>query len=207
MQLKQLTLTQFLVFEQAEFEFQPGNTLTAAQITAQLSALEVNFLQTENSDCGPAKVTQAELIAALATGDEARLRLALIPLLLRHPEFAATVRQVVSQLPAPSQLVLKCYYTAAQFLQQKYHTRLQALFGPLPMLPALFLADLGLSTVVDPAQGLQLLAERHRQLSGRAINWLGTYEHGAERLLLHCERLLKQCIRSNEISYSKLIMP
>lgn len=33
-----------------------------------------------------------------------------------------------------------------------------------------------------------MLAERQRILSGRAINWLGTYEHGTLRLLTHEER-------------------
>jgi len=97
--------------------------------------------------------------------------------------------------------------TAAHLLQQKYWQRLHALFGDSPTLPDLFAAELGLPAFIDPDHGLQRLAERHRQLSGRTINWLGTYEHGAQRLLIHCEYLLKQGIRSNEISHSKLIMP
>ncbi|MCB0183192.1 MAG: hypothetical protein KDE31_02950 [Caldilineaceae bacterium] len=128
------------------------------------------------------------LLRQLALSEEARLRLALIPVLLRHPEFAPIVSQVAVQLPASAQLVLKCYYSAAQLLQQKYRQRLHALFGDSPTLPDLFAAELGLPEFTDPDHGLQRLAERHRQLSGRMINWLGTYEHGAQRLLIHCER-------------------
>lgn len=163
------------------------DTFATSQVAAQLIALGVHFLQEDITFHGLIEINQVELMKALAMSDEARLRLALIPLLLRHSEFAADVLRVVAQLPPPAQVVLKCYYTAAQFLQQKYQQRLQALFGDRPLLPALFLTDLGLSTVADPEHGLQVLAECQRQLSGRAINWLGTYEHGAQRLLTHCE--------------------
>lgn len=162
--------------------------LPSAQITAQLAALTVDFLQVDHELAESTEVDPAALIAALATNGEARLRLALIPLLLRHPEFAAIVSQVAAQLLASAQLVLKCYYTAAQLLQQKYRQRLYALFGDSPTLPDLFTAELRLPGFTDPDHGLQQLAERHRQLSGRTINWLGTYEHGAQRLLIHCER-------------------
>lgn len=133
-------------------------------------------------------MTPAHLIIQLATSQEARLRLALIPLLLRHPLLAEDVGRLVAQLSLSAQVVLKCYYTAAHLLQQKYCVRLQSLFGDLRLLPDLFTGDLELPTFTHPEQGLQLLAERHRQLSGRAINWLGTYEHGAQRLLTHYER-------------------
>ncbi|MCX6048717.1 MAG: hypothetical protein NT075_26745 [Chloroflexi bacterium] len=119
---------------------------------------------------------------------EARLRLALIPLLLQYPAFAVYTRSVAEQLPQPAQLVLKCYYTAAQLLQQKYLIRLEALFGQSTPLPDLFTAELGLPTWQNPEAGLQALAERQRNLSERAINWLGTYEHGAQRLLTHQAR-------------------
>lgn len=162
--------------------------LTSKQAAAQLTALKVDFLQAEPEKFGEKEIDPAILIATLAASKEARLRLALIPLLLCHPEFAPTVRQIVPQLLAPAQLVLKCYYTAAQLLQQKYWSRLHALWGDAPLLPDLFCTELGLSTFTSPDHGLHLLAQRHRLLSGRTFNWLGTYEHGAQRLLIHCER-------------------
>lgn len=173
---------------QTVLPFKPVERLTSAQVAAQLAALAVDFLQVDSELVGSTEVNPTELIAALATNAEARLRVALIPLLLRHPEFTSIVRQVADQLPASAQLVLKCYYTAARLLQQKYRQRLHALFGDSPTLPDLFATELGLPALTDPEHGLQQLAERHRQLSGRTINWLGTYEHGAQRLLIHCER-------------------
>ncbi len=183
------------------------DTLRVNQLVDELNHLGIPFLQRGTARLITKPLEPAILVMQLATSDEARLRLALIPLLLRHPAFAADVLGVVAQLPPAAQVVLKCYYMAAQLLQQKYQQRLHALFGDTMSLPDLFMAELGLPAFVDPEHGLQLLAERHRQLSSRTINWLGTYEHGAQRLLLHCECLLKQGIRSNEISHSELIMP
>ena len=164
------------------------NQLSPHQLVTELNRLGVYFLQDETAPVMPAPMTPASLVIQLATSDEARLRLALIPLLLRHPEFVDDVRWVVSQVTPAAQLVIQCYYTAAHLLQQKYWVHLHALFGDFAPLPDLFTTALGLPTFSTSDQGLQMLAERHRILSGRAINWLGTYEHGAQRLLTHYER-------------------
>ena len=164
------------------------DTLSANQLVDELNRLGIHFLQGGTGRLSTAPMEPALLVMKLASSDEARLRLALIPLLLQHPALAHDVRWVVMQLLPAAQVVLKCYYTAAQLLQQKYSIRLQALFGYPTPLPDLFMAELGLSALTTPDQGLQMLAERHRRLSGRAINWLGTYEHGAQRLLTHYER-------------------
>lgn len=172
------------------------------QLVDELERVGVYFLQNENDALVTTPLTPAELIMQLATSNETRLRLALIPLFLRQPALAGDVHGVVAQLSSSAQLGLKCYYTAAQLLQQKYRTRLQALFGDSLPLPDLFLAELGLPTFTTPDQGLQMLAERHRTLSGRSINWLGTYEHGAQRLLTHGER--KQLWQKSPLAKSSL---
>jgi len=141
--------------------------LSANQLVDELNHLGIPFLQGGTGHLSTAPLEPALLVMLLASSDEARLRLALIPLLLRHTELAHDVRGVVTQLLAPAQVVLKCYYTAAQLLQQKYDTRLQALFGYFTPLPDLFIADLGLPAFSSPDQGLRMLAERHRVLSGQ----------------------------------------
>ena len=35
------------------------------------------------------------------------------------------------------------------------------------------------------------MAERQQALSGRRLNWRGTYEHAAERFLIHLERQIE----------------
>lgn len=161
--------------------------VSANQLVNELNRLEVYFLRGETAPQLPSLLPAASLLMQLAISAEARLRLALIPLLLRHPHLADEVGQVVAQLSPSAQVVLKCYYTAGYLLQQKYRERLQSLFGDSRLLPDLFTSELDLPMFTYPDQGLQLLAERHRRLSGRAINWLGTYEHGAQCFLTYAE--------------------
>lgn len=129
-----------------------------------------------------------DLIVALANNDEARLRLALIPLFLRYPSIAPQAESAGAQLSGDALVVLRCYYTAAYFLQQMYRPQLERLFDSFRPLPDLFSVPLGLSTESVPKAGLSALAARHRALSGCAINWLGTYQHGAERFISYMEK-------------------
>jgi hypothetical protein len=47
-------------------------------------------------------------------------------------------------------------------------------------LPDYFSRELSLQPVADAELNLRNLAERHRALSGRQVNWLGTYQHAAQ---------------------------
>ncbi len=166
----------------------PASALTGNQLVAELDALGVHFLQRESDPGATGEVDSVTLLAALATSDEARLRLALIPLLLQHPDFAAHAALVLQRLPAPAQIVFKCYYTAALLLQKKHLSHLEALLGKRDLLPDLFSAELDVLALHNPETGLRILAKRQSMLSGKFINWLGTYEHAAQRLLVHLER-------------------
>jgi hypothetical protein len=155
----------------------------------ELDRLGVPFIRTGAEPASPASLPPASLLAGLAASDEARLRLALIPLLLVHPEFAPYAPETAAQLPPPAHLRFACYYTAAVLLQQLQAERIQHLLGNAAPLPDLFSAELGVPTAGAPAERLAALAARHATLSGEPINWLGTYQHAAERLLRHGERL------------------
>jgi hypothetical protein len=50
------------------------------------------------------------------------------------------------------------------------------------------LSELGVLPEKDPNQNLLQLAKRHQVLSEDTINWIGTYEHAAERLIKHMEK-------------------
>ncbi|MEZ0396957.1 MAG: hypothetical protein ABWK53_11090 [Anaerolineales bacterium] len=113
------------------------------------------------------------LLTALAQSGEARLRLALIPLFLEHPEFAEYAQDAADRLEFPARLTLQCYYMAAFCLQ-----RILATSGRL--LPDLFSGALNLHLGGDPEENLRALTERQRELSGAAVNWLGTYQHAAQ---------------------------
>lgn len=157
-------------------------------LVSELWARDVRFLMGRNANASPL-LSPTSLIASLAQSENARVRLALIPLLLRHPEFSAEVEKADKSLLSQfSKIVLRFYYTAAIILQRKYQERLKEIFGTQTQLPDLYSNKLGVSLSKDHEQSLADLAKRHQTLSGQTINWLGTYEHAAERLIKHMEK-------------------
>jgi hypothetical protein len=154
--------------------------VTGDQLAGALETLGVNFLLGERDHSESFHDEPARLIAGLAKSNEARLRLALIPLFLVHPEFAAHVRDVAKGIDEPAQTTLQCYYSAAVFLQQIHHSGLNAMIGPTDSLPDHFSHELALPLTGEPEDRLVALAKRQQQLSGEAINWLGTYQHAMQ---------------------------
>jgi hypothetical protein len=153
--------------------------ITGAQLTNALHALGVHFILGGSRKDISLRRQPARLIAGLAGSNEARLRLALIPLFLEHPEFSGHVRAACASLEASARLTLQCYYSAAVLFQQKYRERLAPVLGPRPALPDYFSQALGVAQG-DPETGLQMLATRHQELSGEKVNWLGTYRHAVQ---------------------------
>ncbi len=125
------------------------------------------------------------LLASLAEQDEARLRLGIIPLLLRHPDWAPLVPAAVKRLSPQRRDLLKLYYTAAMLLQQKYATRLEPFLGRPAPLADWYSDELGIPTRGDPDTRLRILARRQREWSGLALNWLGTFDHVVDRFVRH----------------------
>ena len=160
---------------------QPTLRLTNTQLVDALNGLGVHFLAGGSGATVP--LDPATLLVRLAQNSEARLRLALIPLLLVHPEHALFVRPAVQQLPVGPKLTLQCYYTAAHLLQRQHSDELLNLLDKQTLLPDLFSVELKIIEAADVESKLSHLAQQHRQLSGRAINWLGTYQHAARRLI------------------------
>lgn len=156
------------------------STTTGEQLANALSALGVRFVMDGTNTKERLHKEPARLIAALAGSNESRLRLSLIPLFLEHPEFAVYVRPVASSLGPRARLTLQCYYSAAVWLQKIYNPRLKSLLGAKPLLSDLFSRELGLQNTNDPDENLQRLAQRHQELSGEKVNWLGTYQHAAQ---------------------------
>lgn len=148
------------------------------QLVSELWAQDVRFILGSKPD-HPPSLPPARLIAALTESREARLQLSLIPLFLRHPEFAIHVNAVVKKINPEYQLILKCFYSAAVWLEQKHLSRKE--------LPDLFSKELGLSLNPNPEENLRALAKRQRELSGSHINWLGTYQHAADIWLKEVE--------------------
>lgn len=161
--------------------------LSPDELVSTLDTLDIPFLARDEQSAVPPFLTPVELLMALAQAREARLRSAIIPMLLRHPEFASHARTAATRLLGLPRVTLQCFYTAALLLQCKYIARLKRLLGAQPSLPDWFSADLGISLSEDETALLGELSERHATLTGLPINWAGTYEHAAERLIKRLE--------------------
>ncbi len=148
------------------------------QLVSELWARDVRFILGSPSGLPPA-IPPVRLIAALAESHEARLQLSLIPFFLRHPELFVHASAAAKKLNPEPQLILKCFYSAAVWLEIKYLSKKE--------LPDLFSEELGLTPTTDPDENLRALAKRHQELSGSRVNWLGTYEHAADVWLKELE--------------------
>jgi hypothetical protein len=115
------------------------------------------------------------------------LRAAIIPLLLRHPEFSRDARIADQTLADVARITCECFYTAAVLLQREYQDRLARVFGVQTILSDWFSATLELTLSADVNAGLCALGARHAALTGLPINWVGTYRHAAERFIRHYE--------------------
>lgn len=153
-------------------------TISEDDLVSELWARDVRFILGSVPNHLP-KLSPSELIIGLAQSNEARLQLSLIPLFLRRPEFSKYVNEVIGNLNSSQQLILKCFYTASIWLEQKYLLTKK--------LEDLFSKELDLTLSINPEENLQSLAIRQYELSGEKINWLGTYEHAANIWLREIE--------------------
>jgi hypothetical protein len=190
------TFTESVVADAAAMD-----TLTGDQLVVELERLGLRYLSRSASQEPSAPLAPDALIAGLAASPEARLRSALIPLFLWRPDYASAAWAVGAHgrapqpdghapppdgrapLPDKARLMLQCCYSAAVALQRRYAVRLAQLGRPVTPLPDIFAVALDLPPMADPAARLAAVAARHAQLSGEAINWLGTYEQAAATFL------------------------
>jgi hypothetical protein len=154
----------------------PDKLLDEAALAATLAQYDVYYLRTATK-ASPLSIAPPDLIVALAQHSEPRLHEALIPLFLRHPEFAVYVPDLVDQLPPDASQMLSHLYTAAVYLQRLWRSKLEMYLGPHSLLPDYF----GESEWQLPPPdehfgeaGLRVLAEKLRSETG--INWLSAYE-------------------------------
>lgn len=90
-----------------------------------------------------------QLICALLHQDDSRLRLAIVPLLLRHPGISASVPELVASLDGVASLDLQTLYMDAVYLQRNWHSRLNIYLDYVNLLPDLFSHQMGLPPPED----------------------------------------------------------
>ena len=161
----------------------PAQPLTPDFLIAELQARGLHYLIGPLPVHSIPQLSVGELLAALAEQQDARLRSALIPLFLQQPHLAEALPLALQRLSPQDQLVLKVYYTAAVILQELYEQVLKKHIARWCPLPDPHSEELGVPREGSVSKQLYQLGAFHTQLTGRRVNWPGTYHHAAERLI------------------------
>ena len=154
------------------------------QLVAELELLGIHYLSRLTSYQASEVRAPNTLLADLVQQPSARVRQAVIAVLLMHPDYAQAVPDALQQLPPPAQLTLRLLYTAATLLQRKWADQLRPLLARRwQWLPDLFSAEIDLPSSGSVDQKLAALGQRHRHLTGAVVNWTGTYENVVQHLV------------------------
>lgn len=170
---------------------QPGitKTITPDILLAELEARGLSFVVGAGKPVACVSLTLAKLLAGLVVQEDARLRLALLALLLYEAEGVETaVIQALLLLPQNAQGQLKLYYTVAIVLQKMYEGDLRPLLQQWHWLPNLFGTEFGLDPNALPQYQLQHLANWQKKQTGILANWAGTFRYAAQRLITRLEK-------------------
>ena len=157
------------------------------RIVAELEVLGIRYLSRQTPERAEHIRLPAELLADLVRQPSGRVRAAVIAVLLSHPEYAEAIPAALERLLPTERQTLLFYYTAAVLLQQQYAARLRR-YVTLKPLPDRFAVDLDLPSAATIGEKLAALGRRHRQQTGKVVNWAGTCENVARRLLRSWER-------------------
>jgi hypothetical protein len=136
----------------------------------------------------PPNITPTDLIKGLAMSEDARVQASLILLFLRQPVFSKYTGEAIKQLSEESADTVKLYYQAAFYLQAELEPVLKEILPAWQKLPDLFSDYLKMPTFSSIEEALGNLGERHRELSGWAYNWSGSYRQNIARFIKQLRR-------------------
>lgn len=163
--------------------------LAADHLVSELHRRGIHYIAGHGEADLFAPLSPAALQAGLAAQPDARLRAALIAVLLQRPDWAPLAPTVFTRLADPHRPTFQLYYSAAHYLQCIYYEALQRVLGPFPALPDHFSHALNLEPgQPSPEKALERLASRHQEITGLPINWLGIYHHAAQRVVTRLEK-------------------
>lgn len=157
-------------------------------LVVELAQNGVRYLACGSSDRPISTHDTKELLVCLVRQSNSRVRNAIIALLLIHPEYSRQIPVVLELLQEEDRSILQILYTAACFLQQKYRSRLKAICERnWQELPDLYSTEFIQTWKSSPDDNLKLLGSEHQRLSGKIVNWAGTYDHVAQQLIHQLE--------------------
>ena len=148
-----------------------------------INRIGIHFLVDQSYSESTITLTPAEILAGLAAQSDARMRLALIVVLLQRSDFAESAYQSLALMDEPDKLTFKLYYTAAHYLQVIYTNQLGDVLGSYETLPDYFSEELKIEKHNSATDQLLQLAESHKEITGIPLNWYGTYNYAAERVI------------------------
>lgn len=158
------------------------------KLVAELDLLGIRYLSRQSSYQAQRIRSPELLLTDLIRQPSARVRAAVISVLLAHPQYAQAVPAALERLRPAERLTLQLLYTAAVLLQQEYADQLQPFVtASQQRLPDLFSAEFDLPLEGPPRERLALLGSVHRQRTGATVNWSGTYDNAARHLLRRWE--------------------
>lgn len=153
-------------------------------LVAELECLGIRYLSRQTDYVAEQARPPANLLADLVRQPSARVREAVIAVLLTHPEYSDAIPEALAHLAPDEQLRLRLFYTAAVLLQQQYASALSpSVAGRWQWLPDLFSAELGVSPPGEPRERLGRLGQEHRRRTKAIANWTGTYENVARKFM------------------------
>ena len=159
------------------------------KLVAELGLLGVRYLSRQSSYQADKARPPETLLAELVQQPSARVRTAVIAVLLSHPEYAEAVPGALERLRLRERLILQWFYMAAVLLQREHANRLRPLLTvQWQWLPDLFSVELGLPTEGTPRERLALLGRKQRHWTQAVVNWVGTYEQAVHKLIHHWEK-------------------
>ena len=163
-------------------------TSDSAILVGQLAQHGVRTLMVAESAAAIPPISPPDLITQLAQHPSPRLRDSLIPLFLRHPEYAEYVPELVDGLPVAAANHLRHLYTAAAYLQRFWHITLSIYLGTFALLPDYY--GQSYYHLPSPSErfgeaGLRQLAYQMELSTG--YEWLTVYESALSLLLLQLE--------------------
>ena len=113
-------------------------------LVAELRERGVAYLAPSDALSVDPPPSDGALILALLEQSDARLRMGLVPLFIRHPALAADVERLAAGIDPALRLELQTCYQAAVYLQRLWRSRLGFYLDTSVLLPDLFSAKMGL---------------------------------------------------------------
>ncbi len=154
------------------------------QFVAELHQLGITFLSNRLILSSKSPRSPEQILADAIKQPSSRVRTAVIALFLVHPGYAEYLPTALGLLNENQRQLLKLFYTAAVHLQRLYQNDLAAIIdSELMWLPDLFGEDLGISSTLSPQTAIQLLGNKHQEITSSLTNWSGTYKNVVHHLI------------------------